>query len=247
MKGGACTNERGWPYNPIETAIVDKLLTLAIDDTHFRRDDREGAKLEGEVVRLQRRVIDLTASAQRILRAIGDDDDEIGQEEYQRARQQIKDTKAALQTAQEAFSVAQGKVTPHEHLVRVGDVRKKMESEDAQERYEARTLVKMAFANLIESVTFNERKGFVNVMLVDQQRMFVIDQGKIIEDFDFTKMGAAPGTGKFTTYENATVSIDQDGAHRIVRGDVASVSNDLTTDQQEASAGYARRLKQQKE
>lgn len=242
-RGKDCFNQAGWAYYPIEQAIIDRLLTLAIDDAHFRNDDETGARLEGEVIRLQRKLTDQTNSAKRVLAIITEDaDDELAADQYTNIKLAMNDTKKALTEAQEAFSKAQGKVSPAEHVVRVGEVRARMESDDEQERYEARSLVKRAFADLIERITFHPATRNVSVMLVDRMRLFSISRtGELINDLDLTKMGGGPGYGKATTYENATVAVDEDGNHAILSGDATAIANDLNGDQHMASAAYVRR------
>lgn len=245
--GTDCENARGWPYRPVEQAILDKLLTLAIDDQHFSNDD-ERVKLEGEVFRIQRKLTNLNASAKRVLAVIADDDDdEIGQEQYAAIRADIKATKVELGEAQKALSEAQGKVSPQEHIVRVGEVRTRMESDDEQERYEARTLVKSAFASLIREIKFYAKTGNVAARLVDNERMFVINDGRVVEDFDFRSMfpdefddnGRVGGHVK--VYYGGLLSVDGEGSHRMHKAGELIREEPLTAEQAEAAAQYRRR------
>ena len=179
-KGAGCTNQRGWPYRSIEGPILDRLLTLAIDDQHFRADDETTARLEGEVVRLQRTVTDRQASKKRILAIIAGDDDEEAREAYAAADAALKRARADLAKAQETLSEAKGMVAPGEHVVRVAEVRCKMESEDVDERYETRSLVKAAFQNVIDRIVFDPKTGLVSVSLVQGLgAMHILPNGKV--------------------------------------------------------------------
>lgn len=232
--GKDCENARGWPYRPVEQAILDKLLTLAIDDQHFSNEP-ERMKLEGEVFRIQRKLTNLKASSNRVLAAIraaaeeGDDEDENGQEQYVAIRADVRATKAELVEAQTALADAQGKVSPQEHIIRVGEVRARMESDDEQERYEARTLVKSAFASLIKEIKFSAKTGHVAVRLVDDERLFIIKDGVVVEDWDFRER-----------FPDAFDENGKIGIHSTRFNGVTTVHT-LTNDQAEAAAGYRRR------
>ncbi len=179
-KGVGCTNQRGWPYRSIETPILDRLLTLAIDDQHFRADDDTTARLEGEVVRLQRAVTDRQASKKRLLVLIADGKDEEAHDAYMAADAALKRTKADLVKAQEALAEAKGAVTAGEHIVRVTEVRTKMESDDPDERYETRSLVKAAFQNVINFIEFDSVSGTVIVRLVQGLgAMHILPNGQV--------------------------------------------------------------------
>lgn len=179
-KGVGCTNQRGWPYRMIETPILDRLLSLAIDDQHFRADDDTTARLEGEVVRLQRAVTDRRASKNRLLALISDGEDEEAHVAYAAADKALKRAKVDLVQAQEALAEAKGAVTAGEHIVRVTEVRAKMESDDPDERYETRTLVKLAFQNVIDRIMFDPKNGLVTVSLVQGLgAMHILPNGQV--------------------------------------------------------------------
>lgn len=153
-RGEACTNARGWPYASIETPILDKLLRLAIDDQHFRTADGEVARLEGNVVRLQRQLEDQQKRAKVMLATIGEDAMDFEREAYETAKRNIRLTMEGLATAQAELGDAKGQVSPAEHIVRVAEVRERMDSDNADERYTARLLTKTALRGIIDEITF---------------------------------------------------------------------------------------------
>ncbi len=179
-KGADCSNQRGWPYRSIETPLIDRLLSLAIDDQHFRSDDDTTARLEGDVVRLQRQVTDRQASKKRLLVLISDGEDEEAHEAYAAADAFLKRAKADLAAAQEALAEAKGRVSPGEHVMRVAEVRAKLNSEDEDERYQMRSLVKAALQNVIDRIVFDPKSGMVTVSLVQGLgAMHILADGRV--------------------------------------------------------------------
>lgn len=166
-KGAGCSNARGWPYAKVETPLLDKIMTRAMDDQYFRVDDDLTAKLEGRVAILARQLITHTNSAKRVLAAIQDDiDDEIGREAYQSARERVAQTKGELKDAQKALAEAMGQASPADHVVRVSELRQQMQSEDEAAKYNARSSVKMALKNIVSKMTFEADTGTVWIELV---------------------------------------------------------------------------------
>jgi hypothetical protein len=102
------------------------------------------------------------------LALIADGDDEEAQEAYSDADKALKRAKADLQAAQEALAAVKGAVSPAEHIVRVQEVRQRMDSDDPDERYEARSLVRAAFQGLIDDIVFDPFDGTVAVHLIDE-------------------------------------------------------------------------------
>jgi len=179
-KGVGCTNQRGWPYRSIETPILERLLSLAIDDQHFRADDDTTGRFEGDVVRLQRAVTDRQASKKRLLAIIAGDDDEEARDAYGVADDALKRAKADLAKAQEALADVKGRVSPGEHVLRVAEVKTKLGSDDVDERYQTRSLVKAAFQNVIDCIVFDPTSGLVTVSLVQGLgAMHILTNGKV--------------------------------------------------------------------
>jgi DNA invertase Pin-like site-specific DNA recombinase len=193
-KGAKCDNQRGWPYAKVEKPILDKLLTMAIDDQHFGADDATTIALEGEVITAQRRVTDAQATKKAILRRIIGDDDQEGNEVYEEADNKLKCAKVVLEKAQAALAEARGRVSPAEHIVRVAEVRERMESYDPDIRFEARSLARAAFQDLIERITFDPVKGHVTVSLVQRLGFMIIRDGKGAY-LDMVKNGRDYGSG----------------------------------------------------
>lgn len=174
-KGASCTNARGWPYSKIETPVLDKLMTRAMDDQYFQTDDDLTARLEGRVAILSRQLINQQNASKRILAAIGEDDgDDIGMEAYHASRERITKTKEELGEASSALADAKGQASPAEHVVRVSELREQMQSDDEEERYQARSMVKLALANILDRIVFEPEDGTVWAELIRGLGMVMI-------------------------------------------------------------------------
>lgn len=195
-KGQGCANQRGWTYSKVEQPILDHLLTLAIDDQHFSAGDDAAAKAEGEVVRLQREVTKRQASKKRLLALIADGDDEEAEEAYAVADAALKKAKADLVQAQEVLSAVKGAVSPAEHIVRVQEVRQRMDSDDPDERYQARSLVRAAFQGLIDEIVFDRFDGSVAVHLINDLGGLAIQTDGRTSYLDLVRDGREYGDGE---------------------------------------------------
>ncbi|GAA0452683.1 MULTISPECIES: recombinase family protein [Sphingomonas] len=224
-----CENRAGWNYEAIERGVLDKLLHLALDPSHFRKADVV-APLEAELATLKRRLADdEKRMAKAYALALEDDEDDNAQAGYRRIKQTVKDAKAAISALEERLAAASGAVSPEQHLKRVDEVRALMNSDDPDERYQARAKVKLALNDLVAKMTFG-LKDRVSVLLVDQARLFSIKRdGSIGEDLDLRAM--FPGelvNGRFgpstTRFEGGT-----------------TVNNELSPEQEAGLAGYLRR------
>lgn len=179
-KGAGCNNQRGWTYSRVEQPLLEHVLALALDDQHFRSDDGEAARMEGNVVRLQRKLTDLQASAKRMFVAMGEQDAEDYEiAAYEAAKLNIKVVREELDAAQVELSSAKGRVTPAEHVLRVGEVRARIDSDDPDERYEARFLVKAALKQAVTEIVFDPEMGGAMATLVgDLGRLYIRPDGE---------------------------------------------------------------------
>lgn len=185
-----CNHQRGWTYSRIEKPLLDHLLTKAMDDQHFSTKDSQVHIFEGEVFRLRRQVEDHTKGAQglaKLLRTRSDDDLLVA--EYEAASDDLKASKEGLTKAQEALAVARGAVSPSEHIKRVNEVRAMMDSDNFDERYEARFRVKAALHDVLENIWFYPDKGFARVDIVGGIAVFFIGHDGSVSHFNLHKPG----------------------------------------------------------
>lgn len=240
-----CDNEQGWRYDSVEGPILDTILTLAMDDQHFGAKANDTATLEAAVHAAKASVSETGRKIELLLDALEVGGDGIKVRLAQRQRE-LEDAKAALADAEAKVASARGKVSPAEHIKRVAEVRALMWSEDADEAFQARSRVKAALADLIESIKFHPATGNVSVMIVDRVRRFTIANATniprggnlrknaekmvsyILDDIDLSKVGdVGPGYGAVTITQGGTGTV--------------RVENDLGPDQQAASKAYQRR------
>jgi DNA invertase Pin-like site-specific DNA recombinase len=190
--GTRCDHHTGWTYSRIEQPLLDALLNRAMDDQHFTVDDDDAMQFEGAVFALRRRVDDETKRSSVLVKRLRDkdgDEDEIAVAEYEDARKSLKAGKKALEAAQAALAEAKGRVSPSQHLVRVSEVRARMESPDADERYQSRSTVKAALQGLIDRIEFDDVRGRAIVHVVGGLALMFIDRGGKTAMFDLHKAG----------------------------------------------------------
>lgn len=222
-----CSNQRTWAYDAIERAVLDTLLINAMDDTHFR-EKADLSSFERSVFDAKAKVADIKTKMTRLLDMMEAGDD-MATERYAVRKTELTTAQTFLTDAETELAQRKGASTPDEHLRRVAEIRALVDSDDDDERYRARTLVKSALHDVIESITFNDENGKIAVMLVDRLRLFVLSPaGEVLHDADFQTMfpgEVGPGYGKVTTRYGGKVT----------------VQNDLDADQQAASLAYVRR------
>jgi DNA invertase Pin-like site-specific DNA recombinase len=163
-----CCNQRGWTYDRVEGPLLDHLLARAMDDAHWSAGDDTVHVHEGEVFRLRRAVDDATKGNQRLVRMIRDlsDDDLVLEAEYAAASTGLKSLRADLEAAQERLAEARGRVSPAEHVRRVVEVRSLAYAVDPEERYQARSRIKAALQDVLDTLVFDPEKGTVTVNVV---------------------------------------------------------------------------------
>jgi DNA invertase Pin-like site-specific DNA recombinase len=163
-----CDHQRGWTYERIEGPLLEHLLARAMDDVHWSAGDDSVHIHEGEAFRLRRDMDTQTKGKERLarmLRSLGDDDPEL-EVEYAAAAAQLKNLKANLAAAQERLAEARGKVSPAEHVRRVAEVRWMADSDVPEERYQARSRIKAALQDVLESLVFDPTTGTVVVNVI---------------------------------------------------------------------------------
>ena len=173
-RGVGCSNQRGWPYAKAETPLIDRILTLALDDQHFESSDETVAALTRDLAAAQRALSSLARRRARLLDFIGDGGDETERAIYTRAKEAEKAASANVEAIATKLAEARGATSPAEHIVRVSEVRDRMQSEDEEERYQARSLVKGALSELIDSMIFDPDTGRIGVTLAKRNGLLFI-------------------------------------------------------------------------
>lgn len=151
--GGECDNTFNYRYDIFERAALDRMLHLALDDTHFIKSDEVPA-LFAKVAALRKEVELLEARQKRALNILLDNDDA---DEVRSALNELRPQVAAARTklgeAEDALEAAKGNVSADEHLRRVMGVRDAIYSDDTETRQQARRTVRAAIQNVVRSAT----------------------------------------------------------------------------------------------
>jgi DNA invertase Pin-like site-specific DNA recombinase len=220
----ACVNQQGWTYDKIERPLLDHILSLAMDDIHFAEADHaeyeaavytERAKL-GEISERMARLLDMVEAG-----------DEVAGARYKARRVELDQAKAKLAEAEKVLAAKRGATDAAAHTLRVKEVRTQMSSADAAERFQARLRVKTALGEIIESITFSMKDKSVTVLLKDRVRMFVIRDGEITRDFDWSDHPARHN--------------GRHGEVRVLSGGVETIENRLEPEDVAAVDAYLER------
>lgn len=151
--GAECVNRTLYRYDTFERAALDRILHLALDNSHFTKSDETGPLL-GQVAQLSKEVELLENQRHNLIQFVlkyGEDD---GTEKQLLAlRPQLADARKQLEQAKEALERAKGSATPEEHLARVLEVKDAITSEDDEVRQAARLTVRDAIRSIVSLVT----------------------------------------------------------------------------------------------
>lgn len=184
-----CSEKMMWHYRPVLTALLDRLLSVALDDQHFSNDAEISAI--NALIADQRRVVEdigkqldnmadnMTGSTSPRLRA-----------RFDALEDQEAKAKQVLAELEHKMMIARGAVDPAVHVKRVAVIRADIGLE-SDEGVKARTTVKNALDGLIATMMFDSGAGYVNIELIASQRYISIDhKGAVGADIDLR--GRAP-------------------------------------------------------
>ncbi|SFP66588.1 recombinase family protein [Sphingomonas rubra] len=149
---GTCSNRGGMNYAILSKAVVDHLLHLALNDTHFAAVD-DIAPLMARVSQARSKIATLETEQTNLLQAIrrlSASDALIG--ELERIEGELVAAKAALTQSEDAVAIARGTVSPAEHLSRVRNVSASLETSA-----EARRMVRDALPAIIDGMVWDGR------------------------------------------------------------------------------------------
>jgi len=183
-----CTSSKSFRYLRLEETILDKLLTVAMDDVHFARND-EVSTIKTELADQRRQIEGISREIEAVRRTIaalaraGMADDEREMSSLMTLNRQEREAKATEAEILKRLSVAMGAVEPSEHIRRVNAVRADIAHTDETIGYEARRLIKMALNDLIEGVHLATHYDRAVVVLRGGVRTIVIHRdGRVLDD-----------------------------------------------------------------
>jgi DNA invertase Pin-like site-specific DNA recombinase len=188
--GKVCDNQVGWVYDRVEGPLLDHILTLAMDDQHFAANDGGAAEAERLVYIAKAKVEAEARRLDRWARLIDSADEaeaEAAMVSWRSARTDKTAAEKELAEAEEAHAELRGKVSPAEHVRRVAEVRSLMDSDDPEERFQARLRIKTALADIIETMTFHPDDRRVRVSLREGVRVLNIRHDGTVWDFDLVR------------------------------------------------------------
>lgn len=185
--GKTCENQMGWTYDRVENPVLDRILAVAMDDEHFTADADVGP-FEAAVHNAKASIVELERKIDLAIDLVMDGGGERAKARVIQHQNELEVAKEALAKSEEELAAARGAVSPHEHVRRVSEVRALMAAEDPDVRFDARSKIKAALGDVIESMRFMPESGQVRVRLIDGMRSFVIThKGEVLHDFDFSK------------------------------------------------------------
>jgi DNA invertase Pin-like site-specific DNA recombinase len=187
-----CGQRAMFRYEPFETAALDAVLHLALDDRFFAAPDRTG-ELVIKVAEVQKAVDDRNEQAARLAKVLArvDDAPHVEQELISTQRE-IRELEAQCSRLEEALAAARGAVTPAEHLRRVRDVRNALDDADPDIRRAARLKVQGALRELgcrVECEVDENGERQIGLMLRGGMYASIYDnQGRAVLQFNLVDL-----------------------------------------------------------
>lgn len=155
-RGNRCDHKKPFNYVPIETAVLDAILHLALDDGQFAQTELIGqlddqlTSAKRELARFEQRA---DAALEMTLEPAFKHDARI-RNKYVEARREAEAQQALVSKLTDDLSSARGAVTPVEHVQRVASVRDAINAEDELVRDAARGKVMEALQSIVTRITF---------------------------------------------------------------------------------------------
>ena len=200
--GRGCGHKALFPYEAFETAALNEILHLVLEDHHFQRPD-DSYKAAVDVAEAKKAVADLSERKRRLLRTasmLEEDDPDLGAELAELTGKQAVAT-ATLEAAEKALEIARGAVSPAEHLSRVLGLKNALYAEDVETRSVARMKVADAMAGMGVKVMCGSGEDGQRVVLnfglgnTDVVTIHMDGQGNITERFNLVESTRVGVTG----------------------------------------------------
>lgn len=209
VKRGRCENRARVNYIRLEKVLLDKILHLALDDTHFARPDVTFG-LEERAAEIRMEIDDLKSRRARILDAIesGDDDEQM-RERRRTLGEKIDESSKLLKDAERELVRARGAVAPDEHLRRVHNVRAAIDDPDEAVRLDARRKVHQALKGVIDFGVLHRDKSIHFVLGGLTAVIWINGQGVVTEVNDGGIKALAAGEIPHHIYPFASPELQQ--------------------------------------
>lgn len=194
--GRGCDQKRTFAYVPFETAALDALLPLALDDRHFTRPDHSHA-IAVKLAEANKAIEAKKADEARLVEILLRTESEAVEGRLKLYEQERKAMEAAREKLQIDLAASRGAVSPQEHMKRVLEVRDALNHSDDETRLAARRKVAQAIAGLFVQVKCNitpeGEKSFVLYVMNGSLMFFIDHQGNQTTVLDLMDPGQLGG------------------------------------------------------
>lgn len=141
---GACSQRQMFAYGPLEGAVLDQVLHLALDDKLFARVDETGA-LSIALAEVEKEIADRQEKGNRLIGlAIQTDQNAQVVEQINDNTRALKGLRTQREKVAAQLAAARGAVSPEEHLERVRSLRGALDDTDKATRQASRLRVQSA-------------------------------------------------------------------------------------------------------
>tara|TARA_R110002124_G_C8972960_1_gene515408 strand:+ start:97 stop:1863 length:1767 start_codon:yes stop_codon:yes gene_type:complete len=178
--GNGCDVKRGWSIPKLEQALMDNLLVRALDDQYFANPENEIMALQKSVNELKRLVSNKSEHFKNLLRE-GSKFEGLVEVEIVRDEIGTELTQLRNQLKQQEIKLAEkrGKVSQPEHIKRVNQVRDMIWSDDEEEEFQARMIIKSALQDIVDYAVFDSETDNIIVHIIGGvSQLIVLDAKK---------------------------------------------------------------------
>lgn len=151
QRSNGCTQTKSFRYRPLEAAVLDEVLHLALDETFFREAQKSN-HLGLEIAGAEKAIRDKQAEADRLVKMLRRIDSPTTEANLVELEAEIAGMKIKLATLTRERQAADGNATAKAHLERVHGVREALHHPQDDIRLPARLRVSEALQGLIDHV-----------------------------------------------------------------------------------------------
>ena len=148
-----------YAYAPFESAALDLILHLIMDDVQFARPI-DSVRITRRIADLKKTKADLIGKQKRAVEFLLESDDAAPEikERLTEIRREIADLDGQIQKAEEEFSRSRGSVKPEEHVRRVREIQHLIDDADEEKREDARRKISESIKGMgVEVVCGSDR------------------------------------------------------------------------------------------
>ena len=179
---GQCVNIGKPRYEYLEQAVLNTVLSLAMNNLSFMVPDRV-AELEAQLAELERLIEDKQFQLNNLAENLKERVSRILANQLADLEEDIGSKESRAQEMRRNLEREKGQASPEEHLERVREVRASLDSKDNQTRYEARLRVMQALRAVITMSC--DKDGVTTVMLAGELMAWKFDNnGELIGHID---------------------------------------------------------------